>query len=153
MEGASRGVGVLPMSSYAQGRKKLPAAERRAEGGAGQRRVLVLGVSWPLVGKSRGAPWPWRKWSCCVAHGHGSRRGRPTELVRAEEHQGEKKLNHGCWRCSAREGAWRWSRLPWGRRGGRHCCWPSSLLAAVGKKTGSQLEQTCAREKEEESGG
>jgi hypothetical protein len=34
--------------------KKLFAAERRAEGGAGQRRVLVLGISWPLAGKSRG---------------------------------------------------------------------------------------------------
>jgi hypothetical protein len=38
----------------------LRRTESRGEGGAGQRRVLVLGVSWPRAGKSRGVPWPWR---------------------------------------------------------------------------------------------
>jgi hypothetical protein len=75
-KGESRGVGMLPMSSCAQGRKKLFAAEHRAEGGAGQRRVLVLGVSWPLAGKSRGAPWPWRKWSSARGDGELTARAR-----------------------------------------------------------------------------
>jgi hypothetical protein len=62
--------------------------------------------------------------------------------------RGEKKLGHGCWRCSAREGAWRGSRLPWGRSGGGHGCWPSSLLATVRKKTGSVCTSAEGEERE-----
>jgi hypothetical protein len=34
--------------------------------------------------------------------------------------RGKRKLGHGCWRCSAWEGAGRRSRLPWGRREADH---------------------------------
>jgi hypothetical protein len=65
-QGGEQGRRHAPNELLRAGKEKiLFAAERRAEGGAGQRRVLVLGVSWPLAGKSRGR------------HGHGGNGARP----------------------------------------------------------------------------
>ncbi|PWZ09498.1 hypothetical protein Zm00014a_037011 [Zea mays] len=72
----------------------LRRTESRGKWGVGQRRVLVLGVSWSRAGKSRGAPWPWR---------NGDSRG---------EVRGRRALSLlQPWGAKEEEGArWPWSR-------------------------------------------
>jgi hypothetical protein len=52
----------------------LRRTESRGKWGVGQRRVLVMGVSWPRAEKSRGAPWPWRNGTAAL---EGERRRAP----------------------------------------------------------------------------
>jgi hypothetical protein len=75
-KGESRGVGMLPMSSCAQGREKTlcyrtPCRRGRwAEEGAGPGRFLAAGR------EEQGAPWPWRKWSSARGDGELTARAR-----------------------------------------------------------------------------
>jgi hypothetical protein len=107
---------------------------RAARGHGGRRKGVVEGASTVersaaglLAVDSRGRRHGWSRGT--RAHGEASAcRGTTGE---------KKKLDHGCWRCSAREGAGRGSRLPWGRREadhGREMTLAMLLLASWGRR-------------------
>jgi hypothetical protein len=118
----------------------LRRTESRGKWGVGQRRVLVMGVSWPRAEKSRGAPWPWRNGDAAL---EGERRRAPW-WPRGGAAQGPSGPGRPCWN-GARPGELLpapWREESWGlllghtieprRKGamgaGLAPCW---LLAAV----------------------
>jgi hypothetical protein len=137
---------VFPWKEWGRhGRKEglLRRTESRGKWGVGQRRVLVMGVSWPRAEKSRGAPWPWRNGAAAL---EGERRRAPW-WPRGGAAQGPSGPGRPCWN-GARPGELLpapWREESWGlllghtieprRKGamgaGLAPCW---LLAAVGAR-------------------